>query len=753
MATTSKFIQLSSSVLLEYIYADLSQITTPGNPYNKNTADAPLFLLENNYVKNLQVWNSDAKELDLQNVRNRSFVYLDAYKIALTDINRIQFFNDYKPAGVSKMTSSDNLPIIFPSIQPAIYDTIKLHLIQGFNFENHKGLTLSCKIQDKFNKDIILNNTVFNDTDNWYNILPKPFFFGGKIYDRYIETKILSSYKLIYDFWVDSYNADSVVSQITNGIGVKRNQLIQLKFGWINSYVEIDGQTYAYIQEPTLVDIPLRDQFESISAHIAESKDGDFIEFYGKFNGDIISTFINDLNRSGNEYILLHDLILTETIKNLDNSISTIKTAELQLTQDDNYEVPNVWRPVIKNPNAISYNIDYTIRLYNKNDNSQVWKTSNMTSYDTQKFGKYLSSINLGTVPIQPIVFNKKYTKEIIINTNVTNTSEKITSYKSPVPSINQANIAISFSVVGASGIKNSSTSDKIYDNGTGEILLPKYDSYQKFNFYTKVPSYAGGYKTVDISKFSNETTSLVLEFAVGKDFLEIYEYTSIETKKTFGEIVFFISSTNSNKILNSPNKEFNIFTKTNGIKTFLYAGKYYTTEEYVNNQINKQDLKNIIKDQELKISKYKENIKVLNNSSGIINDELIALRTANALLTSQISANVSKTMSSDTAVITLQTALDSTKLQLANTIIEKNNAVLLSSEDDVERSKAIIKTLEDQKEQIKNLSQKSDYFEKKYNEFHAKYNSVKFGLDMTQKGLKAAAAKAAAQAKAGFKL
>jgi hypothetical protein len=66
------------------------------------------------------------------------------------------------------------------------------------------------------------------------------------------------------------------------------------------------------LHETTQFDITTQDQFSTVAAKIEESDNGDYIEFYGTYNGDIIEQFINDLNSNGYNYMLLHDLVISE---------------------------------------------------------------------------------------------------------------------------------------------------------------------------------------------------------------------------------------------------------------------------------------------------------------------------------------------------------------------------------------------------------------------------------------------------------
>jgi hypothetical protein len=66
-----------------------------------------------------------------------------------------------------------------------------------------------------------------------------------------------------------------------------------------------------------------------------------------------------------------------------------------------------LYRPIILNSeNAVSYIIQYELRLINTVDNSQVIKKSQFSSYEVKKYGKNMSKINLGLSPTIVNVYN-----------------------------------------------------------------------------------------------------------------------------------------------------------------------------------------------------------------------------------------------------------------------------------------------------------------------------------------------------------
>jgi hypothetical protein len=592
MPTSSKYIQLTSSVLMEYVYADQSVINTPGNQFRLNTTTNPIWLMQNGHTNVPQIFNSDANEyiqsglpIGTGNVRNRAFAKIKPYEGALLDIDKVVAYNDYDPL----LTPTASLPITFTNPQAPVYDTIKLHLAQGFNFENNDGLVLSLDISRNDGKLINILDWVYNKADTWETLNPSPFFFGGRVYDSYIEVRVLSLYNLIYDYWLGPLTPDSVVLKISDGKGVKRDQLIQAKFAWIKGKKIVDDQEYITFYDGVSVDIPVRDQFESISAVIQESPSADYIEFYAAYNGQIIENFILDLNSSGYDFILLHDLTVSEYVWDGTSSYNWIKTDDLQISQTTDYDLPNVFRPVIKNSSAIAFKIDYVVRLYNRNDNTQIWKSASMVSSSAAKYGRKLLSINLGQNPVQSKIYNQKVVKDITINRitePVLDNAKYITSF------LTNSSISISYQTINPVESSNSTvpqatqstlqaksaSNSQIFDNGLGRVVIPNNTSYLKFNIYQKSNNINS---SIDLSGLGD----FILTFTTNQgESLDIQEFPSPFVSKSKGEIVFRVTENEAKNILGFANKTFNIFLKNDkGEETFLYSGKFYSVEEFQN--------------------------------------------------------------------------------------------------------------------------------------------------------------------------
>jgi len=669
MATSSRYIQLSSSILLEYIYADQSQINVPSNEFRLSTSTTPIWKMENTITKIPQIFNSDSSgnliigsPLGTANVRNNSFASISNFKGALLDIDKITVYNDY----AANLTNTSSLPIVFNDPQSPVYDTIKLHLVQGFNFEGNLGFIFTIDIERLSKGKLNLLNLVYNKTNTWETLNPSPFFFGGKVYASYIEVRVLSSFNLIADYWTGVLTGDTVVERITSNNGLKQDQLIQTSFSWMKEKTKIDEQDYITFYDGIEVDLPLKDQFSTISAVIKESSGGDYIEFYGAYNGIIIEDFITDLNRSGYDFILLHDLSVSEYVYDGVSGYNWIVSDKLEISQTNDYDLPNVYRPVIKNASTISYKIDYIIRLFDRSTNTQIWKTSSFLSNSPAKYGRKLQSINLGSNPVQTKIYNKKVIKEITINrldTPIINNTKYVTSF------INSNSVSISYQTVNPissddstvpnenqSVIERGGNGKVIYENGLARILIPDSNAYLKFSLYQN--GRGGSNEAINVSGLG----SFIISFKNNnEEELLIEEVPTTFVDKSSGEIAFRLTKNQSSDILKYSNRSFGLYLNNEqGESSLLYSGKFYSLNEY--QELTEKD----------KLTDYQNQIN-LSNSLASSSQETIATQqdTINKLL-SQAKSTLSAELGSDNRLVILQSTIN----ELNKKIIEINSVV-----------------------------------------------------------------------------
>lgn len=579
-------------MLLEYVYADRGAVNTPGNEFRISTTNAPLWRTRNGHTGEPQLLNADSawqiqdgSPLGTGNVRNRSFAYVNPHRGGLLDIDKVTFYNDYDP----ELTATGSLPITFLNEKAPVYDTIKLHLVQGFNFEDNRGLALTIKCKDIDGNNIVLCNLSYQRDDLWETLNPSSFFFAGRVYDSYLEVRVLSLYDLINEYWLGPLDGDTTVERITNGVGLLRQQGIQVSFSWVRDREQIDGQDFIELYATKEVDLPTRDQFETIAAYVGEATDADYFEFYATYNGSIIEPYILDLNSSGGDYMILHDMVLSEYVQNpQDDTYTWIKTQDFQLAQTDDFDLPNVYRPVVRNNGAVAFKLEYVARLYNRADNSQIWKTASMVSYSANKYGRKLRQINLGSNPVQTKLYNKRVVKDFTV---VRETSEPaVESVRYVTSFIDSTQVSVSFQLVEdakvitgqpkSAGLSSASSSgrDRVYPNGMARVFIPSTTSYLRFVLRTSTPR---GDSMLNL----HGAGTLRLSFSSGRgDEVEIDEYPSLFAAKGSGEAIFRVSELQAKSILALEDRTFSIFlVNEKGERTFVYSGKFFSVEEYQN--------------------------------------------------------------------------------------------------------------------------------------------------------------------------
>ena len=126
-----RFIRLTSYLLLEYKYTSLPK---PEFYYvNSGTPTVGFEKIINGYFNNtVQILNRPSDIFITNNVRDLSVVQVEKNRFITLDNNKLIPYLNTDP----KLTPISNLSIIFPSNIGVYYDTIKLHIISGYNFDN-----------------------------------------------------------------------------------------------------------------------------------------------------------------------------------------------------------------------------------------------------------------------------------------------------------------------------------------------------------------------------------------------------------------------------------------------------------------------------------------------------------------------------------------------------------------------------------------------------------------------------------------
>jgi hypothetical protein len=401
MATSSKWLQLNDQILLEYIYLD------PTDPEvhetaNNSAGDFPIEIMSNGYTGTNFMFNVDSVIADSGNGRNRSAIPINANRtkwVWLTTSIPLSY-NDFD----SELTVTGSLLQSFSPDLLIKYDTIRIHFISAFNYENYDGFIFEIKTARRDSKLVNLMSLLFRKTDSYQTLNPNPFIVGERLYTSYIEVKIPALKYLNVELSGAPTNSNLLGYKLNDGLGYIDSFGIDFVAHGIYKTVKTNSFSYYDTQQIASASFTKSDNFSLLVAHIAESINGDYYEFYGEYDGDIFEDFILELNNQpDSNYLVFHEIVITEQ---LENSFS--ETDRKTTIQNDSFDKINTFRPVILNSaHAVSYIIEYTLRLINKVDNSQIIKKSQLISTDVKKYGRKMQKLNMGLVPTVAKIYNK----------------------------------------------------------------------------------------------------------------------------------------------------------------------------------------------------------------------------------------------------------------------------------------------------------------------------------------------------------
>ena len=388
---SSKFIQLSDGILLEYIY------TSQSNPTEFNTGTHPIEIMRDGHTGGSYLFNTDSVSVEMGNYRDISVAAINKNKTqyAYLDTDIGVPYNDFDP----ELTDSVNLLQSFSPQQNIAYDKIRVHFVAGFTFTGYDGIIFETLVPRRDAVELNLSSINFLKTDTpVFN--PDPVLINDKLYATYIEWRVPSLFYMNNSF--NAADPNGLGYRLTEGLGFLSTPTITFKATGIYETIVDNGYSYYNIEEINASTFASRDIYDELYAEVKESDGGDYFELSGQVTGSTFANFIAQLNLNG-DYVVFHEINVSEQI----NQTFT-KTSTQVFTQTTNFDTPILFRPIILNSAiAASFSINYMLRLYNRDDNTQIVKIAKLTSFDVNKYGRRLMKINLGVVPTVANVYNQ----------------------------------------------------------------------------------------------------------------------------------------------------------------------------------------------------------------------------------------------------------------------------------------------------------------------------------------------------------
>ncbi len=578
--STQRFVKITDYLLLEYEYTEFP------NPeqYFVNTGNPSVGFekIVNGYFNDaVQILNRPQDEQVTNNVRDLSVVQTAKNKFVTLDNDFLVPYLNSDP----KLTDVANLPVVFPSNIGVYYDTIKFHIVSGYNFDNLDGIIFQIKFQERTGKKATVLQLLVTRSDISLPILnPNPIYLAGALYDHYVQVKIPAYANMVYEFDILSgtpQQANTLAAKISSdGNGFLKDAPIEFTVYEITeTFLQNRYQNYIAQIKAQLGIFP-RDNYQNLAAVIQENQYYNYLEYYPTWEGNFIEDFITAEGRVGNAYYVAHDIEVKEQV-----GLSYIQTYNFSTVQTSDFNTPYIFRPVLINPLTTSFVVNYTMRLVNKNNQNQIIRRSSFNSFDVNSYGRDVSKITLTTGAYTQKVYNKVLQAPNVlsgygINPTVASPVEK----KVPV-FYKDTNISVTKEVIVIDKDGNvlsetsSPNSIQIYGQGQAKILVDPFDNFYKFTVY----NVKGGTTPEILDLGTSLTYYMVFLDSTGQE----VRVENIKNKTTIsnpvrGQVAFKLVDTNSKKVLGFLTKEFYIISRTpDGIETKLYSGTWQNQNEY----------------------------------------------------------------------------------------------------------------------------------------------------------------------------
>jgi hypothetical protein len=525
----------------------------------------------------VQLMNVDAAIDDTGNVRERDAVQTSSGKYTDTDKDQIPDWLTYD-ASLGNITTST----INGSNTP--YDTLRFHIVSGYNFEEMDGVIAQVNATERSGKVMQLANIVFLKDADFFVFNARPIWLGDRLYDRYFECRV-PSIKLINDIYYslegNPSQVNTFVAKITsNGKGFLRAAPLNISIiNIVDTKENIVGgaryKTYSIGPSKTVA-LNQSDEFALLSAVIQPSPAGDYFEYFASWAGGFIEDFLLNANSlPGNNYIVLHEIRVFEQ-----QGSSFKQTDVLQMIQEEAFDQPKKFRPILENADRdVSFTLEYTTRLYNKADSSQIVRTANYTSYAPKEWGRYIQKLKLLNEPEPFIIYNKviegaKFTGDAFLQTT-TGVQPFNTKY---VPSffdrfsVNIHHDTVILDKDGKLVVDKTSTTTLVYGQGDCNIIVNPFDNFFKFTILktngteTPTPLDLGSTATYYMVFLNNSAKKL--------RFVATVDPTLADPTK--GDVLFKIPEADAENIMSFTTKEFFIVSKfADGSETQIYQGVF----------------------------------------------------------------------------------------------------------------------------------------------------------------------------------
>jgi hypothetical protein len=584
----SRFVSLTPYCVVEYQFEPIGSL----NFYSDD-----FIFVENSVTGGHQIFNTDSSYPSIKNIRDLNAVSIGNNTYVYLDSEKVPNYLAYDPNLTSTTLSGYNV----------VLDNVRFHFVAGFDFDDFRALILSIVHTENNGTNNVFANVLLAPETIVELIIfnPRPLFLSNAVYDRYIDILVPSIKNINEDFVTSPVPSTTFSAAITPGpdgpVGFIYNNPITislLECGIKKTIYTNTSLTYdAYeVSEVFTTTISQSNEFDNVGAYVNESIAGDYLEFYLTFNSGFPGELISILNNRNpaDDWIIIHQLSIFEQV-----GTSFINTSRLIFFQEDLYDEPNVFRPVLKNAHeAISMAVDYVARLTNRRNGEQIIREGSFSLIAPKKYGKNLINLPLLDKPQSQKVYNK------IIKNNFEATPlfiEPTPISQQPVitpavpAQINEVvrtefipiffnNSNISISNVSSMATSADSSEEVIFGPGKLRFVLSPFDNVIKLKVFTEATLANATNPLVPLDLNVNAPKyRLVFETTSGKISVDNVNDANQENLST-GQLAFNVSKKDSEAISNSKNKVvYLVSVSQDGRETLIYTGEWRKPSEQAN--------------------------------------------------------------------------------------------------------------------------------------------------------------------------
>ena len=430
-----------------------------------------------------QIYNLDINYPVTHNTAENSVVQIATNSFITLDPGLIIPFNDFS----DELTPTDQLQINFPANIQVVYDSIRYHIVAGYNLSNLDGIIINVKYQDVNLTYVTFSQILIQKgTQQVYTLNPTPLKIGANIYDRYLEVKVPSLVAMnnTYQAAAASFRSQTLAALTSqSGRGYVYGAPIRIELWTVASKSDYLGYERYDSELTSALSLESEDPFSNIGAVIKESDSGQFFEYFATDNQGFVEDFILFQNSIGNNYYINHQI---ETLEQI--GVAIITTNTFQTIQTTGFDVPNYYRPIVKNAaTASSFTLKYTMSLVNTVDNSRVVRIGTYTSSNPGQWGPNITPIKLNTFPQVMKIYNKIYNQAPLnIPAPVNPTPTEIVKVSNVfIDSRNVSTTSIPLIIRNGSIQNDTSAAPTVAQSaGTMVIDVTPFDNYYKFKMY-----------------------------------------------------------------------------------------------------------------------------------------------------------------------------------------------------------------------------------------------------------------------------